>query len=226
MCCWSSGPTPKRWWWWEPTTTPGGPFPGADDNASGVAGLIELGKLLARAKLKSRVILAAYALEEPPHFSGPEMGSVFHARALRGAGKRVKGMISLEMIGYFSGERGSQEFPMPVLRLFYPSRGNFIAVVGNFANLGIVRRVKRSMGEASSLPVYSINAPALVPGIDFSDHRNFWAAGFPAVMVTDTAFYRNKAYHTAEDTPDRLDYERMAMVVAGAYLAVMDLAND
>lgn len=203
-----------------------GDTPGADDNASGVAGLIELGRALHRAELKTQVMLVAFSLEEPPHFGTEEMGSWFFARALKASNKNVKAMISLEMIGYYSDEAGSQEFPSPLMRLFYPSEGSFIALVSNFGNIPLTRKVKKSMKSASQVPVYSINAPAALRGIDFSDHRNFWAEGFPALMVTDTAFYRNKAYHTQNDKPERLDYKRMAEVVSGVHQAVLDLAND
>jgi len=203
-----------------------GANPGADDNASGVAGLIELGKALKKTPLKTRVILAGFSLEEPPHFATEEMGSWFFARALKASNKKVKAMISLEMIGYYSDEAGSQSFPSSFLRLFYPGEGNFIAIAADFENIPLTRRVKRSMNAASAVPAYSINAPALVPGIDFSDHRNFWAEGFPAVMITDTAFYRNQAYHTAGDKPERLDYKRMAEVMSGVHQAVLDLAGE
>lgn len=200
--------------------------PGADDNASGVAGLIELGKALHKAELKTQVMLAAFALEEPPHFGTEEMGSWFFARALKASNKNVKAMLSLEMIGYYSDEPGSQEYPSPLMRLFYPGEGNFIAIASNFSNIPLTRKVKRSMKSAGQMPVYSINAPAMVPGIDFSDHRNFWLEGVPALMVTDTAFYRNKAYHTQNDKPERLDYKRMAEVMSAVHQAVTDLARE
>jgi hypothetical protein len=129
------------------------------------------------------------------------------------------------MLGYFTDMPGSQHYPHPLLKLFYPSRGNFIAVVGKLDQPLIVRHVKSAMRDASKLPVYSINAPRWVPGIDFSDHRNYWDAGYDAVMITDTAFYRNPNYHTPHDTPDTLDYTRMAMVVQGVYAAVLALAR-
>ena len=193
-----------------------GDQPGADDNASGVAGLLQLGWLLSRVQLQSKVILAAYVLEEMPHFRTHVMGSAVHAKSLRERGASVKLMISLEMIGYFSEAKNSQGFPSPLLKLFYPSRGNFILVVDRlFSNRA--REVKKWMSAASELPVYSINAPAIIPGVDFSDHFSFWQQGYPAVMVTDTAFYRNDAYHTRRDTADRLDYDKMAQVVQGVY---------
>ena len=202
-----------------------GELPGADDNASGVAGLLELAEQLAGATLSRRVELVAYALEEMPFFATPQMGSAVHARSLEAAGRRVKGMLCLEMIGCFSEEPGSQQFPLPLLSLFYPRRANFIAVVGNVGGAGIVRRVKRSMRRACDLPVHSINAPAFVPGVDLSDHVNFWRQGDPAVMITDTAFFRNPRYHTEGDTAETLDYARMAKVVAGVRQAVIDLAE-
>jgi Zn-dependent M28 family amino/carboxypeptidase len=190
-----------------------------------VAGLLEVGDLLSGAALSRRVELAAYALEEMPFFRTDLMGSAAHARALETSGRRVRAMLCLEMIGCFSDEPGSQSFPLGVLRLFYPDRGNFIAVVGNLGGAGLVRRVKRSMRDASGLSVRSINSPAWVPGVDFSDHSSFWRLGDPAVMITDTAFYRNARYHTEEDTPATLDYRRMAEVVAGIRQAVLDLAR-
>jgi Zn-dependent M28 family amino/carboxypeptidase len=200
--------------------------PGADDNASGVAGLIELAYLLGKTTLPLRVELVGYTLEEGQHFRTQRMGSAVHARSLREHDVAVRAMFSLEMLGYFTDAPGSQRYPHPVLKAFYPSRGNFIAVVGKLDQPLIVRQVKEAMRGASPLPVYSINAPRSVPGVDFSDHRNYWEAGFEAVMITDTAFYRNPNYHTVRDTANTLDYQRMAMVVQGVYAAVLALATD
>ena len=201
-----------------------GPEPAADDNASGVAGLLELGRLLTDQPLGRRVILAAYTLEEPPYFATEHMGSAVHANALAAAGTAVELMISLEMIGYFSDAPGSQDYPNQLMAWLYPPTGNFIAIVDEFFSMQ-ARRMKKSMRRAIDLPVHSVNAPASVPGVDFSDHRNFWHHGYPAVMVTDTAFMRNQAYHTPEDTADRLDYEKMAQVVYGVYQHVLQLAR-
>jgi Zn-dependent M28 family amino/carboxypeptidase len=202
-----------------------GPFPGADDNASGIAGLIELAYLLGNVLLPIRVDLVAYTLEEPPYFRTPLMGSVVHAQSLQEQGVSVRLMVSLEMIGYFSDVLSSQGFPASILKLVYPTQGNFIALVGKIGQGAVVRHAKRAMRGASSLPVYSINAPRFVPGVDFSDHRNYWAAGYPALMMTDTAFYRNPHYHTAHDTSATLDYTRMAMVVQGVYAVVLAFAQ-
>jgi hypothetical protein len=198
-----------------------GELPAADDNASGVAGLIELAHLLGKAPLKTRVELVAYTLEEPPYFRTQHMGSAVHAASLKQQNIPVRLMLSLEMIGYFTDAPNSQSFPVNILNLFYPSQGNFIAVVGKIGQGAAVRRIKRAMRSASPLPVYSINAPPALPGIDFSDHCNYWDAGYNAAMITDTAFYRNSRYHSAQDTPDTLDYQRMAMVVQGVYATVL-----
>jgi hypothetical protein len=199
---------------------------GADDNASGVAGLIELAGLLAGAELRTRVELVAFALEEPPYFRTRSMGSFVHAQALRSEGVPVVAMLCLEMIGCFRDEPGSQSYPVPGLAWLYPSAGNFVAIVGCMGGAGLVRRVKGAFAEASSVPVRSINAPRFVPGVDFSDHLEYWDAGFDAVMITDTAFYRNPRYHEASDVPATLDYPRMAAVVEGVYAAVRSLAAD
>ncbi|HYO16145.1 MAG TPA: M28 family peptidase [Thermoanaerobaculia bacterium] len=197
-----------------------GPLPGADDNASGVAGVLELAHLLGRTAPPAHVELVAYTLEEPPYFAGPMMGSVFHAASLKKQGVKVRAMICLEMIGYFTDEPRSQRFPHPSLRLLYPSTGNFIAVVGRIGQGSLAGRIKKSMKRSAPLPVHSINAPRWLPGVDFSDHRSYWEAGWDAVMITDTAFYRNDNYHTAADTADTLDYGRMALVVQGLDAAV------
>ena len=204
-----------------------GELPGADDNASGVAGLIELAFLLGSTSLPIRVELVGFTLEEP---LGPEEpgtfrtqygGSAVHATSLRKRGIPIRVMFSLEMIGFFSDAENSQSYPLSFLKMFYPSKGNFILVVGKLIQVLAVHRIKKAMRGASALPVYSINAPAFVRGIDWSDHYNYWKAGYTAVVITDTAFYRNRNYHTAQDTPDRLDYERMAMVVESTYAAVL-----
>lgn len=193
-------------------------LPGADDNASGVAALIELGGALSRSnKVRCPIQLVAYANEEPPFFRTPGMGSYVHAKSLKDEGIEISFMLSLETLGYFSDEEGSQLYPTPVLSWLYPSKGNFITLVGNLSQMSLVREVKSGMQPVMSTEVYSINAPVSVPGIDFSDHRSYWEFDYPALMVTDTAFNRNLNYHTEDDTYEKLDYERMADIVNGLY---------
>ena len=203
-----------------------GTLPGADDNASGVAGLLELGRLLGETKaLGARVDLVAFTLEEPPYYATKDMGSFVHAAALKREGAVVRAMISLESIGYYNDAPGSQRFPHPLLGLLYPSTGDFITVVGRVGQGALVRQVKKAMQRATYLDVYSITAPSRLTGVDFSDHRSFWTHGYRAVMITDTAFYRNERYHTARDTADTLDYDRMAEVVRAVHHAVVTLAK-
>lgn len=194
-----------------------GANPGADDNASGTAGLLELARLLAGRHLDQRVDLGAFANEEPPYFGSTQMGSAVHARSLDG--RDVRGMICLEMIGYFTPR---QPAPNLLFRLLYPNRGDFVAVAGRWADRELTRKVKRAMRGGSDLPVVSFTAPRSA-GLDGSDQINYWDRGIPAVMVTDTADIRNPNYHSRFDTADSLDYARMARVVDGLANAVVSL---
>jgi len=200
--------------------------PGADDNTSGVVGLLTIAPLLSMANLKQRIDLVAFTLEEPPFFRTDKMGSAQHAKYLAEKNIHVSMMIALEMIGYFTDEPGTQNYPVNFMKLFYPATGNFLAVVGKTGEGEISKKIKKSFGAVSGLPVCSINAPAFLPGIDFSDHLNYWRYGFPAVMLTDTAFYRNKNYHTADDLPATLDYTRMSEVIRGVYYFLVSTAKN
>ncbi len=195
-------------------------YPGADDNASGTAGLIELARMLKGLSLDKDIELVAYSLEEPPMFGTNNMGSFFHAERESLNNSKIDLMISLEMIGYFSDEPKSQDYPISVLGLFYPDKGNYIGVVDKLSSRRATQ-VKKVMRKSTNLPVHSISGPTAIQGVNYSDHLNYWNFGYDAVMITDTSFYRNKAYHTKEDTADRLDYEKMAKVV-GAVAQYVD----
>ena len=190
-----------------------GTQPGADDNASAVAGLLELSRILSQQELSYRFMLVAFALEEPPHFATSSMGSAVHARSLDQKGQKPLFMVSLEMLGYFSDLPKSQQYPIPGMSLIYPSKGNFIALISDMSSQSTLQTIKKNMMTVSKVPVVSMSAPRSVTGIDFSDHRNYWPYKIPAMMLTDTAFFRNPHYHEPTDTPQTLDYNRMAFVV-------------
>lgn len=197
-----------------------GHTPGADDNASGVAGLLELATLLGRHGSEREIHLVAWVTEEPPFFDSNEMGSFQHAALLKAHGVAIDAAVSLEMIGYFSDAAGSQEYPVPgLMHLLYSARGDFIALVGRNADRDLLAHFKRGMQGRTPLDVHSMSAPADMAGINLSDHASYWKHGFPALMVTDTAFERNHEYHAA-DTWERLDYTRMSQVVIGVYEVV------
>lgn len=202
-----------------------GEHPGADDNASGVAALLELGLMLGRTPPAGPVELVAFALEEPPIFRTPRMGSFVHASKLAQDKVEVRAMISLETMGFFSDAPDSQRYPHPALKLAYPSRGNFLGVIGRMGEEKLTRLVAASMRAASPLPIEALNAPRSMRGVDFSDHQSYWKQGFPAVMITDTAFFRNPNYHEATDTPETLDYRRLAQAVEGTHCAIRALSS-
>lgn len=200
--------------------------PGADDNASAVAGMLELARLLKDAPLDRTIHFVAFTLEEPPFFRSRQMGSYVYAENLKKKGVNVEGMICLESIGYFTDRPESQLFPLPFFRLIYPTTGNFIIFAGNFGSKGFLGRAKEGFEKGTELPLETISAPSIIPGMDFSDHRSFWKFGYDAFMVTDTAFYRNPNYHTAGDLPGTLDFKRMSEVVLGLRSSIEKLATD
>jgi Zn-dependent M28 family amino/carboxypeptidase len=197
--------------------------PGANDNASGVAALLELSRTLMRAEPARTVRFVAFVNEEPPFYFWRKMGSRVYARAARARNDDIRLMISLEMLGYYDDAPGSQTYP-PLLGFFFPDRANFIAFVANLRSRGPLRKLVQAFQAHSDFPLESLATFSFVPGVSWSDHLSFWRESYRAVMVTDTAFFRYAYYHSGEDTPEKLRYDKMACVVTGLQAAITDLA--
>ena len=198
--------------------------PGADDNASGVAGLLTLARLMSRSPAARTLKFIAFANEEPPFFRTDKMGSMVWATAAAARKENIKAVIILEMIGYYSERPGSQKYP-PLIGPLQPNRGNFIAQISNFSSRKLAWAVDKEFKKGSTLPLVTIVLPSIVPGVDYSDHRSFWKTGYPAVMFTDTSFYRNPNYHKLTDTPGTLNYDYMAGVIEGLKPALLRQAT-
>ncbi|HEX9599905.1 MAG TPA: M28 family peptidase, partial [Mariniflexile sp.] len=196
---------------------------GADDNASGVTGLLELARLLSKEKLNYRIDFVAYTLEEPPFFRTQQMGSYRHANYLQVNNISVKGMICLEMIGYYNDKKGSQNYPKQEMNLIYGDIADFIIVVQNEQSGEFGNQIGSLMKKQNFIKTNTFIGDNLAIGIDFSDHLNYWNFGYPAVMITNTAFYRNKNYHTKNDTIETLDLNKMSAVIEQLYLTIKHL---
>lgn len=188
--------------------------PGADDNASGVAGLLELARFMADKEMNRSIKFIAFVNEEPPFFKTEDMGSRVYAKAARRKGENIKAALILEMIGHYSDRLHSQRYPL-FFGPFYPNKANFIAVVGNLLSRRIIKNVVLNFRNQARFPIESVVTFSFIQGVDFSDHWSFWKEGYPAVMITDTAFYRSPHYHCGSDTAEKLNYEDMAEVIGG-----------
>jgi Zn-dependent M28 family amino/carboxypeptidase len=198
--------------------------PGANDNATGTAALFELVRLLKTRSLNRKIRFVAFVNEEPPYFQTESMGSRVYARRTRERKENISGMISIETIGHYSEDSGSQHYPFG-FSLLYPSTANFIAFVGNVSSHRLLRRSIRSFRRTTAFPSEGAAVPGWLTGVGWSDHWAFWQEGYPAIMVTDTALFRYPHYHAPTDTPDKIDYDRMSRVVAGLVNVIADLAG-
>ncbi len=198
--------------------------PAANDNASGIAVLLELARLSAGTKPERTLRFVAFVNEEPPYFQTEQMGSLVYARACKARGDKITAMLSLETMGCYSDAEGSQSYPRP-FNLLYPSRGNFIGFIGNLGSRALVRQCIGSFRAQAHFPSEGGAIPGGVPGVAWSDHWAFWQVGYPAIMVTDTAPFRYPHYHQDTDTPDKLDYGHLARVTAGLRAVLADLSG-
>ena len=188
--------------------------PGADDNASAVAGLLEIARALSQAETNKTIEFVAFVNEEPPFFQTEQMGSRVYAKALKESGRDIEVAVVLEMLGYYSEKWFSQRYP-PIMGIFYPNKANFITVVGNGSSKRSVNKFHNLFKKYSQFPIEKTPAFDFIPCIDFSDHWSFWKEGYSAIMITDTAFFRNKNYHKKTDTYETLNYQYMSRVVKG-----------
>jgi hypothetical protein len=198
--------------------------PGANDNGTGVAALLALARRFAGKQTNATLRFVAFVNEEPPYFQTPEMGSLVYAGRCKAHGDQIAAMISLETIGYFSDAPRSQTYPVAALGAFYPKVGNFIGIVGNVSSRWLVRRAIAEFRQDGKIPAEGAALPAAIAGVGWSDHWAFWQHGYPGIMITDTAPFRYPHYHEASDTPDKLDYDRFALVVSSSENLIRSLA--
>lgn len=198
--------------------------PGADDNASGIAGLLELARIFSDKPTACTIRFIAFANEEPPFFKTEDMGSFQYIRESKKKNEKIRGAVILEMIGFYSGRLFSQRYP-PLFGFFYPNRANFIAVISNFHSRKLAGQIKKGFREGIKFPIESVSTFDFIPGVDFSDNWSFWKNKIPAVMITDTAFYRYPHYHSDQDTYEKLDYKSISEVIIGLYSAINEPDN-
>ncbi len=198
--------------------------PGANDNGTGVVALLALADLLKGFKPDRTLRFVAFANEEPPYFQTDAMGSLVYAKECKQRGDKVVAMLALETMGYYRDKPGSQKYPAP-FSWFYPDTGNFIAFIGDGASMDLVKEIVESFRRHAAFPSEGGAVPRSVEGAGWSDHWSFWQCGYPGLMVTDTAPFRYPHYHRATDTPDRIDYERLARVVVGLRDVTMDVCS-
>ncbi len=200
--------------------------PGANDNSSGVAVLLALAEWTIENHQPKTVRFVVFTNEEQPFYQTEDMGSYVYAEELKNRDEQITAMFSMDGIGYFSDEPGSQHYPFPGIGLIYPDKANFIGFVTRFSDLRLMQSGLSAFRENATIPAEGVALPEFVPGVSWSDHWSFWQHGFPAFLVTDTLPFRDPNYHSAADTPDELDFERMALVVDGLKSVIENLASN
>jgi Zn-dependent M28 family amino/carboxypeptidase len=200
--------------------------PAANDNGSGVAALLELARLLSKFESERTIRFVAFTNEEPPYFGTEDWGAQQYAAVCHERAEKVIAMFSLETMGYYSDVAGSQLFPHDVFGLVYPKQGDFIAFVSNMKSRRLLNKVTKLFRNATSFPCEKVAVPEAIRGVAYSDHAAFWKYDYPALMITDTAFYRYPHYHSAADTPDKVDYDSLARVVFGLAEVIRKLSNS
>lgn len=198
--------------------------PGANDNASAVAAALALARRFAGKKIDKTLRFVFFVNEEPPFFQTGQMGSMFYAKSCREKNENIIAMLSLETIGYYTDKPKSQKYPPP-FSLFYPSTGNFIGFVSNLSNRKLLHKAIASFRKNCKFPSEGGAIPEIISGINWSDHQSFWRQGYPAIMITDTAPFRYPYYHCPEDTPDKIDYDSLAIVTSGLQAVILDLTR-
>jgi Zn-dependent M28 family amino/carboxypeptidase len=198
--------------------------PGANDNGSGTAAVLALAREFVGTKPLRTLRFVEFTNEEPPFFWTQNMGSSVYAKAAKAKGDKIIGMFSLETIGYFSNQPNSQNYPYP-LNLLYPNTGNFIGLVGNIDSRELLRNTVRSFRAQAQFPSEGAALPNALPGVGWSDHWSFWQQGYQALMITDTATFRYPQYHSADDTTDKLDFDKAALVVRGISRVIRDFVG-
>ena len=198
--------------------------PGANDNASAVAAVLAIARYFADKETARTLRFVLFVNEEPPFFQTDHMGSLVYAKRCREKGDEIIAMLSLETIGFYSSQPKSQKYPFP-FNLVYPSTGNFIGFVSNFSSRKLLHTVISSFRKNCKFPSQGGAIPEIIPGINWSDHWSFWQQDYPAIMVTDTAVFRYPYYHSPEDTPDKIDYDRLTRVVSGLQFVIAEIAG-
>ena len=197
--------------------------PGANDNGTGAVAILALAEKFATLKPKRTLRFVEFVNEEPPFFWSENMGSWVYAQRCKERQENIVAMLSLETMGFYSQASNSQQYPVNILKLIYPNQGNFISFIGNISSRSLIHQAIGQFRNSAQFPSQGVSLPNFIPGVGWSDHWSFWQAGYPALMVTDTAPFRYPYYHTQQDTPEHIDYYALTLVISGLESVIQDL---